>query len=158
MKTKILSALICLGVLAACGGNEPEQTAVESPKTDPAPALPERTMSADGATVFFISPADGDMLSNPVKVVFGIDGMDVVPAGTHAPQSGHHHLLIDSDLPDLGLPIPKDGNHVHFGDGSTETEITLEPGQHTLQMLLGDHLHIPHNPPLISDPITIHVE
>ena len=158
MKTRILSALICLGLIAACGGNEPEQTAAESPTTDPAPALPERTISADGATVFFISPADGDTLSNPVRVVFGIEGMDVVPAGTHAPQSGHHHLLIDSDLPDLDLPIPKDGNHVHFGDGSTETEITLEPGQHTLQMLLGDHLHIPHDPPLISDPITIHVE
>jgi hypothetical protein len=61
-------------------------------------------------------------------------------------------------LPDLGLPIPKDAQHVHFGDGSTETEITLEPGQHTLQMLLGDHLHIPHDPPLVSDPITILVE
>jgi len=158
MKTNILPALICLGLLAACGGSEPEQTAVESPTTDSAPALPERTISAHGATVFFISPADGDTLSNPVKVVFGIEGMDVVPAGTHAPHSGHHHLLIDSDLPDFGLPIPKDGHHIHFGDGSTETEITLEPGQHTLQMLLGDHLHIPHDPPLISDQITIHVE
>ena len=63
-----------------------------------------------------------------------------------------------SALISLGLPIPKDGHHIHFGDGSIETEITLEPGQHTLQMLLGDHLHIPHNPPLVSDPITIHVE
>jgi hypothetical protein len=84
--------------------------------------------------------------------------MDVVAAGTNAPHSGHHHLLIDTDLPDFGLPIPKDSNHVHFGDGSTETEITLESGSHTLQMILGDHLHIPHDPPLISDPITIHVE
>jgi len=91
-------------------------------------------------------------------VVFGIEGMQVVPAGENAPHSGHHHLLIDTGLPDLGLPIPKDAQHVHFGDGRTETQITLEPGQHTLQMLLGDHLHIPHDPPLVSDPITILVE
>ena len=72
--------------------------------------------------------------------------------------SGHHHLLIDTDLPDPGLPIPKDDNHVHFGDGSTETEITLEPGEHTLQLMLGDHLHIPHDPPVTSEQITISVE
>ena len=80
------------------------------------------------------------------------------PASAAAPHSGHHHLLIDTGLPDLGLPIPKDAQHVHFGDGSSETEITLEPGQQTRQMLLGDHLHIPHDPPLVSDPITILVE
>ena len=80
------------------------------------------------------------------------------PTSAAAPHSGHHHLLIDTDSPDLGLPIPKDAQHVHFGDGSSETEITLEPGQQTRQMLLGDHLHIPHDPPLVSDPITILVE
>jgi len=158
MTIRIPLALISLGLLAACGAKEPEQTAAEAPATEPAPALPDRTPAAEGAAVFFISPADGDTLSNPVKVVFGIEGMTVVPAGTHAPDSGHHHLLIDSDLPDFGFPIPKDSHHIHFGDGSTETEITLEPGQHTLQMLLGDHLHIPHDPPLISESITIQVE
>ncbi len=84
--------------------------------------------------------------------------MDVVKAGNNQPNSGHHHLLIDTDLPDLGLPIPADEHHVHFGDGSTSTQITLPPGEHKLQMLLGDHLHIPHNPPLTSAQITITVE
>ena len=108
--------------------------------------------------MFFISPADGETVSNPVRVVFGIEGMTVVPAGDDTMHSGHHHLLIDTDLPDPGLPIPKDDNHVHFGDGSTETEITLEPGEHTLQLMLGDHLHIPHDPPVTSEQITISVE
>jgi len=158
MNTRILSAFALLILIAACGGKGPDQPVADAARPDPAPVVLERTASATGATVFFISPADGDSVSNPIKVVFGIEGMDVVAAGTNAPHSGHHHLLIDTDLPDFGLPIPKDSNHVHFGDGSTETEITLESGSHTLQMILGDHLHIPHDPPLISDPITIHVE
>jgi hypothetical protein len=84
--------------------------------------------------------------------------MDVVKAGNNQPDSGHHHLLIDTGLPDLGLPVPADEHHVHFGDGSTDTEISLPPGEHTLQMLLGDYLHIPHQPPLVSAAITITVE
>ncbi len=122
------------------------------------PAAIPRTASADGASVFFITPADGATVSNPIGVEFGISGMDVVKAGDNQPHSGHHHLLIDTGLPDLGLPIPADEHHVHFGDGSSSTEITLPPGEHTLQMLLGDHLHIPHNPPLVSERITITVE
>jgi hypothetical protein len=158
MKTRILCALALIALIAACGDKAPDQPVADTAKQVPAPAALERTASASGARVFFISPADGETVSNPVKVVFGIEGMDVVAAGTDAPHSGHHHLLIDTGLPDLGLPIPSDANHVHFGDGSTETEISLEPGQHTLQMLLGDHLHIPHDPPLTSDPITVIVE
>lgn len=118
----------------------------------------ERTVSAEGARVFFISPADGDTVSNPVRVEFGIEGMDVVRAGVDQPHSGHHHLLIDTGLPDLTMPIPADEQHIHFGDGSTSTEITLPPGEHTLSMLLGDHRHIPHDPPLVSESITITVE
>ena len=158
MKNKILCALGLLAITAACGDKAPEQPVADAAIKEPASAVLERSASATGARVFFISPADGETVSNPINVVFGVEGMDVVAAGTDAPHSGHHHLLIDTGLPDLGLPIPKDANHVHFGDGSTETEITLAPGQHTLQMLLGDHLHIPHDPPLISDPITIVVE
>ena len=121
-------------------------------------AMPPRTPSVEGARVFFISPVDGATVSNPVKVVFGIEGMDVAPAGDATPHTGHHHLLIDTGLPDLGMPIPADDNHVHFGKGQTETGITLSPGEHTLQMLLGDHLHIPHDPPLTSKQITVYVE
>jgi hypothetical protein len=123
-----------------------------------APAAMPRTVSPEGASVFFITPADGDTVSNPVEIEFGIEGMVVVAAGVNDAHSGHHHLLVDTDAPDMGLPIPADANHIHFGDASTSTELTLEPGQHTLRLLLGDHLHIPHNPPIISAPITITVK
>ncbi len=122
------------------------------------PAVTPRTASPEGARVFFISPADGDTVTNPVSIEFGIAGMSVVKAGNSQPDSGHHHLLVDTDLPDFGLPIPADEHHIHFGDGSTSTEITLAPGTHTLRMLLGDHLHIPHDSPIMSDPIIITVK
>ena len=158
MKNKNLPALILLTSLAACGDSTTSEPAVEATAPDPTPTMPARTASAVEATVFFVGPADGETVSNPVSIVFGIEGMSVAPAGQDVPDSGHHHLLIDTGVPDLGLPIPKDENHIHFGDGSTATEITLEPGEHTLQMLLGDHLHIPHDPPLMSDLITINVK
>ncbi|MGB5688579.1 MAG: DUF4399 domain-containing protein [Woeseiaceae bacterium] len=158
MKIKFLPALILLAPLAACGDRATTEPAVEASAAEPAASMPARTESADEARVYFVSPADGETVSNPVSVVFGIEGMTVAPAGQDVPHSGHHHLLIDTELPDLGLPIPKDENHIHFGDGSTATEITLEPGEHRLQLLLGDHLHIPHDPPLTSDVITINVE
>ena len=123
-----------------------------------ASAAAPRTPSVEGARVFFITPADGDTVSSPVSIEFGIEGMSVVKAGDATPHTGHHHLLVDTDLPDPGLPIPADGNHIHFGDGSTATKISLEPGEHTLQLLLGDHLHIPHDPPVLSEPITITVK
>ena len=97
-------------------------------------------------------------MPSPVRVEFGIEGMSVAPAGIQTENSGHHHLLIDTDLPALDLPIPADGNHIHFGDGSTWTELTLAPGEHTLQLLLADHAHFPHDPPVMSAPITIMVE
>lgn len=158
MKTRILSVLFALAFVAACGQEAPQQAAVEAAPQKPVTATLPRTASVSGARVFFISPTDGETVTNPVKVVFGIEGMSVVAAGDDTPHSGHHHLLIDTGLPELGLPIPKDDQHVHFGDGSTETEITLEPGEHSLQMLLGDHLHIPHDPPLISSQIIIQVQ
>ncbi len=120
-------------------------------------ALP-RTASPDGASVFFLSPADGSTVANPVSIEFGIDGMSVVRAGDDQLDSGHHHLLIDADLPDLTLPVPADKNHIHFGDGSSSTEVTLEPGEHSLRLLLGDHLHIPHDPPVYSETIEIIVK
>lgn len=136
-----------------------EQPLVESPHHTDAPAATlERTPAPPGARVFFITPKDGDTVSNPVAIEFGIEGMSVAKAGVELPDSGHHHLLIDTDLPDLGWPIPADSNHIHFGDGSTSAEISLEPGTHSLRMLLGDYRHIPHEPAIVSDPITITVE
>ena len=108
--------------------------------------------------MFFIAPLDGSTVSSPLHVEFGIAGMQVVAAGVNAADSGHHHLLVDTGLPDPGLPIPKDEQHIHFGDGSTTTELNLAPGKHTLQLLLGDHLHIPHEPPVMSAVMTIIVE
>lgn len=117
-----------------------------------------RTPSPEGATLYFISPNDGDSVSNPVTVKFGLKNMGVAPAGIQAENTGHHHILIDADLPDLNTPIPADAGHVHFGKGQTETTLELAPGKHTLQLLLGDFTHIPHDPPVMSDKITITVK
>lgn len=150
-------------LLGACGRDSNEISSKDAaPSTAPddtAPmtALP-RTKSPSGASVFFVTPADGDIVSNPVVIEFGIDGMTVVKAGEDQPQSGHHHLIIDAALPDLAYPIPVSENYVHFGDGSLSTERILEPGAHSLQLLLGDHLHIPHDPPVMSEVIRIVVE
>jgi hypothetical protein len=118
----------------------------------------ERTPSPEGAKIVIISPEHGETLSNPVTVVFGIEGMEVAPAGTEQVNTGQHHLLIDTDLPPMDEPIPADDNHVHFGKGQTETEIELTPGEHSLQLLLGDLNHIPHDPPVMSETIIIGVE
>lgn len=146
--------------LAACD-TQPAATAPGVSDTATAPAAAaglQRTSSPAGARVFFITPADGETVSNPVKIEFGIEGMDVARAGTDQPDSGHHHLLIDTGLPALDLPIPADANYIHFGDGSTSTEINLSPGSHTLRMLLGDYRHVPHDPPVTSDIISITVQ
>ncbi len=109
--------------------------------------------------VYIIEPADGAMVMNPVRVVFGLKGMGVAPAGTDRPDTGHHHLLIDTGLPaDLNVPIPNDDQHKHFGGGQTETTLTLTPGRHTLQLLLGDNLHVPFDPPIASSVVTIEVQ
>lgn len=114
---------------------------------------------AEQPSVYIISPAHGEVVSNPVKVRFGLRGMGVAPAGTDREGTGHHHLLIDvAELPALDKPVPADDQHRHFGGGQTEVELTLEPGKHTLQLLLGDMAHVPHNPVIISEKITIIVE
>jgi hypothetical protein len=115
------------------------------------------TAAPEGASAYIIDPADGAQVTSPVTVRFGLKGMGVAPAGLEAPHTGHHHLIIDSELPPLEQPVPKDERHIHFGGGQTETTIELPPGQHTLQLLLGDHLHVPHNPPVVSEKITITV-
>jgi hypothetical protein len=118
----------------------------------------KRTPSPPGAEVYFIAPADGATVSSPVTVKFGLKGMGVAPAGIAMENTGHHHLIIDADLPPLDAPIPADAQHVHFGKGQTETTIELKPGKHTLQLLLGDQLHVPHNPAVASKKITITVK
>ena len=113
------------------------------------------TPSAEGAAVHFIDLKDGQTVPPKVTVRFGLHEMGVAPAGSDRANSGHHHLLIDTELPPLDQPIPNDFNHLHFGAGQTEAEVTLKPGTHTLQLLLGDKDHIPHNPPVMSPRIRV---
>jgi len=115
------------------------------------------TSAPTDAKVYIISPADGAKLTGPVTVRFGLSGMGVAPAGVDHPNTGHHHLLIDADVPALDQPIPKDDRHRHYGNGQTEATLELPPGTHTLQLLLGDRNHMPHDPPLKSEKITITV-
>ena len=123
-----------------------------------AAAVYARTPAPNNAKVYIISPANGASVTSPVTVKFGLSAMGVAPAGVDRPKTGHHHLLIDTGVPALSTPIPADAHHKHFGGGQTETVIELSPGKHTLQLILGDMLHIPHDPPVISQKITITVK
>ena len=113
-----------------------------------------------GAEVYFIAPRDGQTIHGPVTVKFGLKGMGVAPAGTKFDNTGHHHLLVDTDLSEIKLdaPLPATDKIVHFGKGQTETTLTLPPGKHTLELLFADYLHIPFDPPLHSKKITITVD
>ena len=115
------------------------------------------TPAPEGAELYFISPKDGDAVSNPVTVRFGLKNMGVAPAGVQYENTGHHHLLINTALPPLDLPIINDEKHRHYGLGQTEATLELPPGAHTLQLLLGDFAHRPHAPPVASKRITITV-
>ena len=108
--------------------------------------------------LYFIEPQDGKTYSTEVSVKFGLKDFGVAPAGYNIPNTGHHHLIINAELPDLTLPIPANENYVHFGLGQTETNLSLEPGTYTLQLLMGNYLHIPHENPLFSKVISITVE
>ncbi len=116
-----------------------------------------RATAPAGARLYILSPEPGASVSSPVTVRFGLAGMGVAPSGVKREGTGHHHLLLDTGLPPLDQPIPADENHIHFGGGQTETQIELAPGAHTLQLLLGDENHVPHDPPVVSEPIQIEV-
>lgn len=115
------------------------------------------TPAPAGAKVYFIEPRNGAEVKGPVKVLFGLSGMGVAPAGTQKENTGHHHLLIDGPKVEPG-PLPQTEQVVHFGGGQTETTVNLKPGKHTLQLVLGDWKHAPHNPPVQSETITITVK
>ena len=119
----------------------------------------ERTPSPPGAEVYIISPKDGASVKSPVTIEFGLKGMGVAPAGVKFENTDHHHLLIDTDIPaDTSKPLPTSDAVRHFGKGQTEATVELTPGKHTLQLLLGDQNHTPHNPPVLSKKITITVK
>ncbi len=139
--------MFVVSVMAACSVSAAD---VASSLLSPSPA---------GASVYFIEPADGAVVGTTFTVKFGLKGMGVAPAGTDVPNTGHHHLLIDvAKLPDLKQPLPSTEHILHFGKGQTETELTLPPGKHTLQLVFANYLHIPHDPPVISKRITITVK
>lgn len=123
-------------------------------------AMAGETPAPEGAEVYFIGIEDGATVLNPVTIKFGLKGMGVAPAGTEKEKTGHHHLLIDETLEgaELDEPIPADDHHKHFGGGQTEVTLDLPSGAHTLQLVLGDWSHIPHNPPVMSERITVTVE
>ena len=107
--------------------------------------------------MYFIYPTDGAYITpNPV-IRFGLLNMGIAPAGFDKPNTGHHHLLVDAELPPLDQPIPNDFNHLHFGAGQTEAKITLPPGPHKLRLLFADSAHVPHDPPVYSDVINVTV-
>lgn len=118
----------------------------------------DRQPSAPDARAYIIWPKDGAVIDGgKLWVRMGLRNMGVAPAGISKGNTGHHHLIVDSDLPPFDEEIPNDPNHLHFGGGQTEARLELPPGRHTLQMLLGDENHLPHNPPVFSDKITITV-
>ena len=118
----------------------------------------DECVTENNASVFFKSPKNNYISeSSEVKIVFGIKNFNILPAGIVGCNSGHHHLVINADLPNLERPIPTTENYVHFGKGQTETTINLKPGKHTLQLLLGDYAHIPHKNPIFSEKITIEI-
>jgi len=127
----------------------------------PAPAASGGpTASPPGAEVYFIGLKDGDTVTSPVTIRFGLSGMGIAPAGTEVPNTGHHHLIIDEKIEGEALneAIPVDEHHMHFGKGQTEASVTLAKGSHTLQLVLGDWSHMPHKTPVMSERITVHVE
>ena len=119
-----------------------------------------RASAPAGAKVYFIAPKNGATVQNPVVVKFGLKGMTIAPAGTQTENSGHHHLLVDTDLSDLNLsaPLPANDKVLHFGKGQTETTLTLPPGKHTLELVFADYEHMSFDPPAHSKKITITVQ
>jgi uncharacterized protein DUF4399 len=155
MRTFIVAAFALAASLAAV-----PLSLAQTPAAAPAAAAASpRTPSPAGAGVYIISPKNGATVKGPVLVQFGLkDKMGVAPAGVKFDNTGHHHLLIDTDAPtDMNAPLPATDHIKHFGKGQTETTLTLPPGKHTLQLLLADQNHIPHDPPVISKKITITV-
>ena len=142
MKTAIISLGLALATLTGFGQA----------------ALP-KSKSAPGAKVYIISPAHGETVGKTFTVKFGLQGMGIAPAGIKFDNTGHHHLLVDVDeMPDLNKPLPATEHVLHYGKGQTETTLTLEPGSHTLQLVLGDYLHLPHDKPVISRKIRVTVK
>ncbi len=143
----MLKPFLTLTLAAAIGVTAPAVIAGETP-------------APESARVYFVNLADGDIVQSPVFIQFGLSGMGVAPAGVEQENTGHHHLLINAKIEgeDLDYAVPSDEQHVHFGKGQTEAAIELPAGSHTLQLMLGDWSHVPHDKPVMSERITVTVE
>lgn len=138
-------------------GGPPTPPAQVSASVAQLPSGYQKAAAPAGASVYFVNLRNGMVVNNPVRVVFGLSGMGVAPAGVDKPGTGHHHLLVDVAAWDANAPLPATDQHRHFGMGQTEVTLTLPPGPHTLQLVLGDQNHIPHHPPVMSERITVQV-
>jgi hypothetical protein len=155
----VLASVAAAAVIAApvYGQAPPGKSAPAQEQAAPDSGF-KRTPAPANAYCYIGWPNDGETVrTTHIKVWFGTRNFGVAPAGTNKPNTGHHHLLVDAPLPPLDQPIPNDKNHLHFGRGQTETFIDLPPGTHTLQLLMGDADHVPHDPPVMSKKITIYV-
>jgi hypothetical protein len=146
----LAGALVCIGAPFAARAQEHA--------AHPAAAAMPRTSSPEGAAVYIISPLNAAVLTGPVTVRFGLRGMGVAPPGIPAPGTGHHHLILDAPTPPLDTVLPNDAAHQHFGKGQTEVTLELPSGTHTLQLVFADQNHVPHQPPLVSERITVTVK
>ena len=155
-KTTILIAVLVFSTTACAEEAVSTSEAVAGSETAANPLVSKAPADAN---VYIISPADGEVVSSTFTVKFGLSGMGIAPAGIDMENTGHHHILIDLDeMPDMSMPLPTTDNVEHFGTGQTETTLTLTPGEHTLQLLLGNHLHVPHQSPVMSEKITVTVK
>lgn len=152
------SLLMGASVVHADFAKDLKSAAMQKAGNSAAEKLGIPTAAPANAKVYIISPKDGETVSNPVKVQFGLAGAGVAPAGTQVEGTGHHHLLIDDPKVDLTVALPATDSIRHFGKGQTETSLELKPGKHTLQLLFADWKHQPFNPSLSSDKITITVK
>lgn len=159
IKTLSLATLLLgVGVAHADFAKDMKNAALQKAGNSAAEKLGLPTAAPAGAKVYIISPKDGDTVSSPVKVLFGLSGAGIAPAGTQVENTGHHHLLIDDPKVDLTVALPATDNIKHFGKGQTETSLDLKPGKHTLQLLFADWKHQPFNPSIASEKITITVK
>ncbi len=166
-----LSFLAAALILAACAGQADHRSGHHEHKPEAPPAEPAKVSESTptltsgyvkvaapaGAGVYFLNLRNGMEVSSPLKVVFGLTGMGIAPAGVEKAGTGHHHLLIDVNEWDANAPLPANDNFRHFGSGQTEVLLQLKPGTHTLQLVLGDQNHIPHHPVVMSERITVTV-
>src|SRR6266852_412234 len=151
--------IIAATIAAAIGPAFAQQPS--KPPAAPAASDTGQSPAPAGAHTYIINLKNGDTVTSPFKVQFGLtSNMGVAPAGVDKGNVGHHHLLIDTTLTaeEMTQPLISDAQHIHFGKGQTETTVTLPPGKHTLQLVLANGTHIPFNPPVQAEFITITVK